>query len=76
MRKTESNYNQVMELVDGLKYGEMVSIEVPENLGLFRKNLCEIGQRLHKKFATKIRGGKLYLMRVRYYSVNEKLSEQ
>lgn len=69
-----ANYSYVFSLVENMQIDEIKSIEKPENLGLFRKNLTEIGQRYHKKFVTKTKGDKLYIMRIKYFSVNEKIS--
>lgn len=69
-----TNYNYVLSLTEDLEIGEMKEVDVPDNIKLFRKNLTEISQRYKKKFTTKIRSGKLYVMRVEYYSVNEKIS--
>jgi Na+-transporting NADH:ubiquinone oxidoreductase subunit NqrA len=66
-------YSYVQSVIDGLSIGELTTIPIPDKLKAFRKFLSEIASKDHKKFTTKIKGGELHIMRIKYYSVVEKL---
>lgn len=69
-----SLYNYVQSTIEGLSIGELITIPIPDKLKAFRKFLCELASRDHKKFTTKIKDGELHIMRINYYSVAEKLN--
>lgn len=66
-------YSYVQSTVDGLQIGELTTIPMPDKLKAFRKFLCEIAGKDHKKFTTKIKGNELHILRINYHSVSEKL---
>lgn len=67
-------YNYVSSAIEGMRTGDIISIDVPDKLKAFRKFLCEIAARDHKKFTTKVKDGQLHIMRINYHSVVERLS--
>lgn len=68
-----SLYNYVQSTIDGLSIGELTTIPLPDKLKAFRKFLSEVATREHKKFTTKVKDGELHIMRIKYFSVVEKL---
>lgn len=68
-----SLYSFVQDTIDNLAIGEMTTIDTPDKLKAFRKFLCEIAAKDHKKFTTKEKDGVLHILRVNYYSVAEKI---
>lgn len=69
-----SLYNDVLLTIDSMEVGDIVTIDVPVKLKAFRKFLSEISGKHHKKFTTKILDGNMHIMRVKYFSVTEKLN--
>lgn len=67
-------YSFVNDVISDLDIGELKTIDLPENLGAFRKFLSEISKRDHKKFTTKRQGLYLHVMRVDYFNVKETLN--
>ncbi len=68
-------YNYVQQVTEAIKIGELITIDKPDKLKAFRKFLSEISAKEHKKFTTKVKNNQLHIMRVKYYSVSEKLTE-
>lgn len=66
-------YSYVQSTIDGLNIGEMVTIPLPDKLKAFRKFLCEISLKDHKKFTTKVVINELHILRINYHSVAEKI---
>lgn len=69
-----SMYAFVQSTVEDLDIGQLITIDQPSKLKAFRKFLSEISKKDHKKFTTKIEGDQLHIMRVKFYSVAEKLN--
>ena len=67
-------YSYVQSLVEGLEIDELITIDAPVKLKAFRKFLSEIAKKDHKKFTTTVKGTQLHIMRVKYYSMAEKLN--
>ena len=70
------NYAEVKDIITGLDIGELITLQIPDNLRSFRKYLSEISAKEHKKFTTKVRAGQLHLMRVKYFSIAETLNSE
>jgi flagellar basal body L-ring protein FlgH len=68
-----SLYNYVKNTIDGMAIGDLITIPLPEKIKAFRKFLSEISKADHKKFTTKIKNGEMHIMRIKYYSLAEKL---
>jgi hypothetical protein len=62
----------MIDAVSGLEIGESIIIDAPSNLLYFRKYLTEHSKAQGKKFTTKLIGGKLHLMRVKYSNIYSK----
>ena len=67
-------YSYVQSLVEGLEIDELITIDSPVKLKAFRKFLSEIAKKDHKKFTTAVKGSQLHIMRVKHYSMAEKLN--
>lgn len=68
-----SLYSYVADIINDIEIGQLVTIDRPSKLKAFRKFLSEISKKDHKKFTTKLDGELLHIMRIKYYSVAEKL---
>ncbi len=73
--KRESVYSQCKTALTGLEIGESKTIEIPENLPVFRRCIIDIGSREGKRFATKTIDGKLRIMRLKYFNISSKEME-
>lgn len=71
-----SVYNYVQGVIDGMKIGDIITIDRPDKLKAFRKFLSEISAREHKKFTTKLKGNEFHILRVNYYSIAENLEAE
>ena len=65
---------EVKDLVMYLRVGELLDIETPENLRLFRKYLNDVSKNLCRSFRTKIVGDRLHIMRVEYRKIMDVIS--
>lgn len=65
-------YNLVSNTIEGIKVGQKVIIDIPDNLLYFRKYLSEISKRQGQRFATKIINEKLEIMRIKYHNIYSK----
>ena len=64
-------YNLALDTITGMEIGEVRTIDLPTELGYFRKYLSEISKRHGKRFTTsqKAVAGKLQIMRIKYSNI-------
>lgn len=70
--KGSTIYRLVQDTIEDMEIGDSKVIDMPANLGYFRKHLSELSQKQDAKFTTRIIGDKLHIMRTRYFNILSK----
>lgn len=72
MSTNNTMYNLALDTISGMGIGDVATIEIPADLGYFRKYLSEISKRHGKRFTTSVKAvpGKLQIMRIKYSNIH------
>lgn len=74
MSTNNTMYNLALTVIADMEVGDSHTMEMPDDLGYFRKYLSEISKRHGKRFTTSVKAvpGKLQIMRIKYSNIYSK----
>lgn len=76
-QQSKTMYALAQNSVEGMKISDVRTINIPNDLPLFRKYLSEISKRFECRYTTKsLPDGRLQIMRVKYYNIHSHKVEE